>query len=399
MPIPSELPQKQKCIFCPTDPQGTHRRFDNIERVNRIKCNAIDHDIFTCGRCTSNYHSVAETTPELEAQLLPRIILTSPGSEHSSVLEEFRPDTKALYPPFKGRGRANWLGYKWMPRVPDLMHERATQMTKARNRMLKKQTRKYGGVKLLATSVLASTPVAFFKPTGKAAADGPKEMSQVAGSPTPNLPNGEAEIPPVREQPGARSFADVVRNGGQKLLCHKNAELQKTAFTPPASPISPVPIATTAPVGPKNPRMNKAPVAAAVVPQKPPEIHRTNTPNTTSSPSVNFSWPATHRNRKPRIIFGVFGLRSYHRHPSENLTPIHIANGSLDHRPTLSPSIYKISFTTHSDLEEGDDGDDADDEGEGEDTLPPTFRPPSPTWSIASSTSTDSSCLSGTDWA
>lgn len=175
-------PQVQKCIFCISDPQGTHRRFDKIVQADMIKCSKTNHNIFTCGRCTANYHPVAEATSASDTRALPRIILTPPDSEHSSALESSTPDKKALYPAPKRRGRANWIGYKWMPNVQELKTEKARQRARESYHADRRMLKRCGGVKLLAMGALASTPVAFFAPQKKVAAEASEAAPSVAST-------------------------------------------------------------------------------------------------------------------------------------------------------------------------------------------------------------------------
>jgi hypothetical protein len=420
-----DLPQVQKCIFCLADPQGTHKRFDKIEKVNRLKCRKTDHDNFTCGRCTANYHPVAKTTPQLEAHVLPRIILTSPDSKHSSVLESFVPDKNALYPAAKRRGRANWLGYKWIPNVPELKTEKTTQLTKARSRTLRRESRMYGGVQLLATAALASTPVAFFPSTTKVAAttsDGALPMSHLLSantetapesSPTNNLLNcnisNDIACQGQHTSPLKRSFADVVRDGGRTPKPRKYISksqkggrthgIQKGSDnTSKFQKLALKALNTANAAQDVTSQMLKGFHAGKSSPERGRDVrhahkwrgggqissHKKSSLSVTSSPSVTFSSLTTRP--KLKITFGHVCARSFESNLSDEAVFFDRANGSAAHRPFLSLSVYSLVFTTPSELRED------------EEPSVPLSSPPSPTSSTISSTSTDSSCVSESEW-
>ncbi|KAL1597879.1 hypothetical protein SLS60_008366 [Paraconiothyrium brasiliense] len=373
----SDLTQVQKCIFCTTDPQGTHKRFDKIEKAGKIKCNKSGHDIFTCGRCTSNYHPVAETTPQLQAHALPRIILTSPNSKHSSVLESFASNKTALYPPAKKRGRANWMAYKWMPKVRELVDEKTMQFTKARNRSLRRESQRYGAVQHLATSALASTPITFFGPGSKPTAEldlvaqamastyaspiatastGPSTPPKGTFSPS-NLPkskhNSARDLNDFRSN---RSYSEVARHGGDTVNNFQYVASQELQYY-------------------------LSEKASHVIVQK-SDCTDTLRADDSDAKKTKPKLPVTFSSctSAPELII-TFGTRarSDRSIPSGKASIIHLANGSPSHRPSFSPSVYTLIFTTASEI------------CENEEPGSPTSPPPSPTWSTAS---TDSSCIS-----
>jgi hypothetical protein len=426
MPAP-DLPQVQMCIFCPADPEGTHKRFDKIEKTNRIKCNKTDHDSFTCGRCTANYHPVDEATAQPQAHAIPRIILTSPDSKHCSVVESFAPDKDALYPASKRRGRANWIGYKWTPNIPELKTEKTAQLTKARSRTLRRERQMYGGVQLLATAALASTPVSFFPSTSRVAAttgDVALPMSHLplavagTGSDSSATENSQGfnmawsnAIASQGQQtfPSNRSFADVVRGGDRTLKprelmsksqkggrthglqkgSEKTSKFQKFALkaldTANAAQVIASQMLEGFHVGKLSPgrgrddrRMHKVHGDSPTAPK-----NKAN-PRVTSSPCVVFSSPAVRP--KLKITFGDACARNSVSIPPGKALSLDLANGSAAHRPFLSPSVYSLVFTTPPELRED------------EESSSPLSRPLSPTWSTFSSISTDSSCMSDSEW-
>ncbi|KAF2451399.1 hypothetical protein P171DRAFT_438139 [Karstenula rhodostoma CBS 690.94] len=449
IPMPAaNLPQVQKCVFCLADPQGTHKRFDKIEKANRIKCDKINHDVFTCGRCTANYHPVAEATPATKIHALPRIILTSPDSKQSSVLESFTPNKKALYPASKRRGRAKWIGYKWMPNVSELKTEKATQMARARTRTLRRESQMYGGVQLLAMGVLASTPVAFFAPPSKVAADANNTTRPVAhtnASPAPLVGAGSSSssagnisaynmawssaITSQGQQivPSNRSFADVVRDGDRmKKKPKTDSKSQKLGRNSPVfgdlvkdltsrmryggrkqkesqedSKIQTTRLTSLSVADLEDRRkslddtlsrmpeiFNKSKPSPGVA-QGDGSTHKVHTDSLTfppkeSSSPVTSPSPTFRPNLK--IAFGAASAGANRTIPPlEKASCLDLANGSPSHRPFLSPSVYTLSFTTRCELREG------------EEPSSPLSFPPSSAWSATSSTSTDSSCLSEGD--
>lgn len=404
------LPQVQKCVFCVADPQGTHKRFDKIEKANVIRCDKKYHVISTCGRCTANYHTVAESTPATEAHTLPRIILTSPDSKHARILESFTPDKEALYPASKRRGRANWMGYNWTPDVLEVKNEKARQAARARNRSIRRENRTYESVQLLAVGALASTPVAFF-PQNKAAAgtsNAARSTAHMNASPVPLMgtrspPSSAVKLSEFSNAwsnaitsqgqelvPSDQSFADIVRDGGRKQKdLRKDSKSQKTGLGNPIVAefgnrvksldrtvvriLDNFHISKPCSQGVRGgERTHEAHLGSLVSPPK------------ESSPAVTFSSVATRP--QPDIAFGAVrtgadrtilpqGIASY----------VDLANGSASYRPFLSPCVYALSFTTTPELHEV------------EEPSSPFSRPPSPAWSATSSTSTDSSCLSEAD--
>ncbi|KAJ4352390.1 uncharacterized protein N0V89_007738 [Didymosphaeria variabile] len=397
----SDLTQVQKCIFCTADPQGTHKRFDKIEKANKITCNKEGHDIFTCGRCTSNYHPVADTTSELKVHALPRIILTSPDSKHSSVLESFMPNKKALYPPPKRRGRADWRGYKWLPKVRELWDEKTRQLSRARIRHLRRQNRQCGGVQLLAKASLASTPISFFPPTRKATAKldmVAQAMASIYASPIATASTGSASSPidtlaqsdlpnsedkasrDLKDSSVNRSYSDVARDGGgTHKLRDNDLKPRKTESHRPFATNKNKDVASQEL---ENFIMDKA---SHIISQKSEHADTlraddSNPQNTKPTPPITFSC----RTARPKlnITFGAAGAGAKRGISSGKASFIDLANGSSSHRPLISPSVYTLIFTTTSEL------------CKDEDPSSPTSRPPSPTWSTASS---DSSCVSETD--
>ncbi|KAL5438959.1 hypothetical protein PMIN06_010101 [Paraphaeosphaeria minitans] len=426
IPMPAaDLPQVQKCIFCLTDPQGTHKRFDKIAKVDRIKCDRTNHDIFTCGRCTANYHPVTEATFATEAHALPRIILTSPDSQHSSILESFMPEKKALYPAPKRRGHANWIGYKWMPNIKELKTEKAKQITRARNRALRRESQMYGGVQLLAMGTLASTAVAFFPPPKKTAtnASNPAHPVAQATTPAPLAGNGSSSTSSGSLSSFNMAWSNAItsQGGGKQNDNKKDSKAQKFRLNPLMSEMASQMRGysrkkkeaqndykaqearrTSPPVtdwedhvrsfGHRFSRMlenfhlsKTSPKGASSggSAQKAPADNPAAPPKTASLP-VDFSSVVADPKLKLALDTALPGaIRSMH--PLGKASYLDLANGSASHRPFLSPSVYNISFTVPSEL--------CDDE----ERSSPFSRPPSSAWSDTSSTSTDSSCMPETD--